>query len=124
MSISSGFEKRVKLSILQNFTYHEVENKTGISCSTLKRLASGDREPKLFEIRLIAKVTGVNPIWLAFGNGEDENTIEAFPSDITNEKNIQFRIIASINDMSLNDLIFTERLIKLIELQAIKTVSQ
>lgn len=33
-------------------------NETGISVSTLKRLASGEREPKLIEIRQIAKATG------------------------------------------------------------------
>ncbi|EPC5857655.1 helix-turn-helix domain-containing protein, partial [Escherichia coli] len=67
MAVDKECAERIRLSIIQNFTYDDIENETGISVSTLKRLASGEREPKLIEIRKIAKATGKNPVWLAFG---------------------------------------------------------
>ena len=39
MAADKACAERIKQSILQNFTYDDIENETGISVSTLKRLA-------------------------------------------------------------------------------------
>ncbi len=133
MAADKACAERIKQSILQNFTYDDIENETGISVSTLKRLASGDREPKLIEIRQIAKATGRNPVWLAFGADADYNKAEAPSStatlnesvigyDVGNAVNavdqeVKIRVIAAIKDMRQEDVVFIERMTELLNLQ-------
>lgn len=135
MAADKACAERIKQSILQNFTYDDIENETGISVSTLKRLASGDREPKLIEIRQIAKATGRNPVWLAFGADADadHNKAEAPSSTATlNEsvigynvgnagnavdQEVKIRVIAAIKDMRQEDVVFIERMTELLNLQ-------
>ncbi|EDK4789787.1 XRE family transcriptional regulator, partial [Salmonella enterica] len=42
--------ERIKNVILENSTYEELAEKTGISVSTLVRIASGKTEPKFSDI--------------------------------------------------------------------------
>ncbi|EHG1911016.1 helix-turn-helix transcriptional regulator, partial [Salmonella enterica subsp. enterica serovar Enteritidis] len=46
--------ERIKNVILENSTYEELAEKTGISVSTLVRIASGKTEPKFSDIIKIA----------------------------------------------------------------------
>ncbi|HDV9371303.1 TPA: helix-turn-helix transcriptional regulator, partial [Escherichia coli] len=133
MAADKACAERIKQSILQNFTYDDIENETGISVSTLKRLASGDREPKLIEIRQIAKATGRNPVWLAFGNdaGYEIETVSADmklveptaryeikgATDSSADHEVKIRVIAAIKDMRLEDVVFIERMTELLNLQ-------
>lgn len=124
--------ERIKASILGNFTYDDIENETGISARTLKRLASGEREPKLSEIRQIAYATGKNPIWLAFGDtntplaehaytiGNDKvglNLNESDQQNLTIEgAGIKMRVLTAISEMPDEDVSFLERFIDLLNL--------
>lgn len=60
--------ERIKNVILENSTYEELAEKTGISVSTLVRIASGKTEPKFSDIIKIAMVTGVDLNELAHGD--------------------------------------------------------
>lgn len=132
MAADKACAERIKQSILQNFTYDDIENETGISVSTLKRLASGDREPKVIEIRQIAKATGRNPVWLAFGadagygieSPSSTQTLDEVPvtygvkapeTSVDHESKI--RVIAAIKDMRQEDVAFIERMTELLNLQ-------
>jgi transcriptional regulator with XRE-family HTH domain len=124
--------ERIKSSILSNFTYDDIENETGISARTLKRLASGEREPKLSEIRQIAYATGKNAIWLAFGDVNTPLAEHAYA--IGNEKiglnldphnkqnltleaaGIKMRVLTAISEMQDEDVTFLERFIDLLNL--------
>ncbi|EHW1679335.1 helix-turn-helix transcriptional regulator [Salmonella enterica] len=130
MAADKECAERIRLSIIQNFTYDDIENETGISVSTLKRLASGEREPKLIEIRQIAKATGKNPVWLAFG----ESTLsspEGVSEDMTafgygvdfklqghaaGEAAAKTRLMAAIRDIDKDDVVFLEKFIDLLNL--------
>lgn len=111
--------KRIKQSILQSLTYDDVENETGISTSTLKRLASGEREPKLRDIKAIAKATGKNPVWLAFGGfpntGDSENTHDQ-PGNISDIELIQTGLITMIKNLDIQDALLIERIVSLLNL--------
>ncbi|HHY0813580.1 TPA: helix-turn-helix domain-containing protein, partial [Klebsiella pneumoniae] len=52
--------ERIKKVILEHSTYEELAEKTGISVSTLVRIASGKTEPKFSDIIQIAKITGAD----------------------------------------------------------------
>ncbi len=124
--------ERIKASILGNFTYDDIENETGISARTLKRLASGERDPKLGEIRQIAYATGKNPIWLAFGDtstplaehaytiGNEKvglNLNESDKQNLTIEgAGIKMRVLTAISEMQDEDVSFLERFIDLLNL--------
>lgn len=130
MAVDKECAERIRQSIIQNFTYDDIENETGISVSTLKRLASGEREPKLIEIRKIAKATGKNPVWLAFG----ESTLplpEGLGEDMTafgygvdfklqgheaGEAAAKIRLMAAIRDIDKEDVVFLEKFIDLLNL--------
>lgn len=131
MAADKACAERIKQAILQNFTYDDIENETGISVSTLKRLASGDREPKLIEIRQIAKATGRNPVWMAFG-ADAGYSVETLSSgmevrepqaeysvlpDNTGDSEVKIRVIAAIKDMRSEDVVFIERMTELLNLQ-------
>lgn len=130
MAADKECAERIRQSIIQNFTYDDIENETGISVSTLKRLASGEREPKLIEIRKIAKATGKNPVWLAFGEstlalsehyGED---MAAFGYGVdfqlkghsATEAAAKTRLMAAIRDIEPEDIVFLEKFIDLLNL--------
>lgn len=121
---------RIKRSILKNFTYDDIENETGISVSTLKRITSGSREPKLSEIIRIAKAIGKNPIWLTFGQSTHRRTIDAVRSnEISNEikendvstlDRLKLVLMVSIDALdNENDL---QYLIKTVDLMALDKV--
>lgn len=130
MAADKECAERIRLSIIQNFTYDDIENETGISVSTLKRLASGEREPKLIEIRQIAKATGKNPVWLAFGESTlplPEGTgeeIKAFGYGVdfelkghaASEASAKIRLMAAIRDIDKEDVAFLEKFIDLLNL--------
>lgn len=60
--------ERIKNVILENSTYEELAEKTGISVSTLVRIATAKTEPKFSDIIKIAMVTGVDLNELAHGD--------------------------------------------------------
>ena len=121
MAADKECAERIRQSIIQNFTYDDIENETGISVSTLKRLASGEREPKLIEIRKIAKATGKNPVWLAFGESTlalSEHYGEDFQLKGHNatEAAAKTRLMAAIRDIEPEDIVFLEKFIDLLNL--------
>ena len=63
--------ERIKKVILEHSTYEELAEKTGISVSTLVRIASGKTEPKFSDIIQIAKITGADLNTLAYGYALD-----------------------------------------------------
>lgn len=63
--------ERIKKVILEHSTYEEISEKTGISVSTLARMAAGKTEPKFCDIIEIAKITGKDLNTLAYGYAID-----------------------------------------------------
>ncbi|HHP7419225.1 helix-turn-helix transcriptional regulator [Providencia rettgeri] len=126
--------ERIKSSILSNFTYDDIENETGISARTLKRLAAGERDPKINEIREIARATGKNPIWLAFGDlnttlGEHAYFFSSdkvgvnFPEHTTLDvADRKMRVLTAVTDLPDEDVAFIERFIDLLNLD--RTISK
>lgn len=122
MKFDEKCAERIRLSIISSFTYDDIENETGISVSSLKRIASGERDPKLTEIRKIAKATGKNPVWLAFGNIEivDAN-LSRLPnfnnSDSEQEEIKKLLLITDIKDLDNEQLDFVSKIIELVKLK-------
>lgn len=67
----SNVDNGIKKVILEHSTYEELAEKTGISVSTLVRIASGKTEPKFSDIIQIAKITGADLNTLAYGYALD-----------------------------------------------------
>ncbi|MDO6499250.1 helix-turn-helix domain-containing protein [Photobacterium sanguinicancri] len=63
---------RFKKAILSTGTYEEISESTGISVSTLVRIASGKTEPKLSDAIKIAHACGVNIEYLALGTSQEQ----------------------------------------------------
>jgi transcriptional regulator with XRE-family HTH domain len=62
--------ERIKKAILEYSTYEELAEKSGISVSTLVRIAAGKTEPKFGDVLKIAEVTGVNLYKIAYDSPE------------------------------------------------------
>lgn len=60
--------ERIKKAILDHSTYEELAEKSGISVSTLVRIAAGKTEPKFSDVIQIARITGTDLNVLAHGD--------------------------------------------------------
>jgi transcriptional regulator with XRE-family HTH domain len=74
-TLEKEISERLKNAILSNGGYEIISQKTGISLSTLKRTASGKTEPKFSTVALIAKETGKNLSFIAYGTGPEDATV-------------------------------------------------
>lgn len=59
---------RIKSILLENHTYEEMERRTGISKSTLVRIATNKTDPKATDLEKIAQATGKSMDWICFGD--------------------------------------------------------
>lgn len=102
--------ERIKKAILNTSTYEDISDKTGISVSTLVRIASGKTEPKFSDIIQIAKVTGVDLNEIAYGtyidikkdavvenNNEDSDVVDAHNFIVWNLSSLDKRDILSMS---------------------------
>ena len=60
-------EERIKQSIKNNGGYESISDITGINSRTLKRMASGETEPKFKDIIALSQATGLSCDYFAFG---------------------------------------------------------
>ena len=60
--------ERIKQSVKNNGGYEAVSDITGINSRTLKRMASGETEPKFKDIIAISQATGLSCDFFAFGS--------------------------------------------------------
>jgi transcriptional regulator with XRE-family HTH domain len=65
------YERARDLVAQQKVSHEAIAEKIGRGRSTVSGWLSGDREPKLDEISMLAKALGVSARWLLFGDPED-----------------------------------------------------
>ena len=65
----SNYPERIRLAIIDNGGYEYVSEITGISVSTLKRIAAGKTQPKFIDVVDISEATRTPLMVLAYGNG-------------------------------------------------------
>lgn len=65
------YERARDLATQQKVSHETIAERIGRGRSTVSGWLSGDREPKLDEISMLAKALGVSSRWLLFGEGED-----------------------------------------------------
>lgn len=65
----SNFAERVRHAIIDNGGYEYVSEITGISISTLKRIAAGKTQPKFKDVVDISEATRTPLMVLTYGNG-------------------------------------------------------
>ncbi|MFT2790564.1 helix-turn-helix domain-containing protein [Serratia sp. T13T92] len=70
------YERARDLAAQQKVSHEAIAEKIGRGRSTVSGWLSGDREPKLDEINMLAKALGVSSRWLLFGDPEDFKPIE------------------------------------------------
>ncbi|MGD8230415.1 helix-turn-helix domain-containing protein [Vibrio sp. TRT 1302] len=81
-----ALSERVKHAIKDNGGYDLTSEYTGISVSTLKRIAAGKTEPKFKDIVSIAEATRTPLMFLAYGNGSVlESKFEMLMADMIRE---------------------------------------
>lgn len=78
----------------------------GVSQSTIKNWESGETEPRISDILTLSKITGENPVFLAFGD----------LSEIENEDQIE--LTSSILSLEDKDLETAKEIIKALSLQS------
>lgn len=110
MNPSKLIAKRIKESILEYGTYKMVSQKTGISQSTLVRIASGRTEPKFNDVISICKLTNKNIEELAYGSGfrRYEDTKNGCPDHI--DKAID-NIMWNLNKIDENDILTLSKIV-------------
>lgn len=65
------YERARDLAAQQKISHEAIAERIGRGRSTVSGWLSGDREPKLDEISMLAKALGVTSRWLLFGEPED-----------------------------------------------------
>ncbi|WP_455872002.1 helix-turn-helix domain-containing protein [Serratia proteamaculans] len=65
------YERARDLAAQQKVSHEAIAERIGRGRSTVSGWLSGDREPKLDEISMLAKALGVSSRWLLFGEPED-----------------------------------------------------
>jgi len=85
--------KRIKTAILEAHTYEGMSEKTGISVSTLTRMAANKNEPRLADIIKICDNTSFSLNWIAYGTSEEISSTK----DQEEAKNIKtFRLYTGL----------------------------
>ncbi|HFE0786610.1 TPA: helix-turn-helix domain-containing protein [Escherichia coli] len=102
--------ERIKNVILENSTYEELAEKTGISVSTLVRIASGKTEPKFSDIIKIAMVTGVDLNELAHGDIKEDAMLK---NDEQNDEVVKAHnfIVWNISSLDKKDILSISRIV-------------
>lgn len=106
-------EKRIKKVILEHSTYEELAEKTGISVSTLVRIASGKTEPKFSDIIKIAMVTGVDLNELAHGDIVNIKEDAMIKNDGQNDEVVKAHnfIVWNISSLDKKDILAISRMV-------------
>lgn len=105
--------ERIKNVILENSTYEELAEKTGISVSTLVRIASGKTEPKFSDIIKIAMVTGVDLNELAHGDIVNIKEDAMLKNDEQNDEIVKAHnfIVWNISSLDKKDILSISRIV-------------
>lgn len=105
--------ERIKNVILENSTYEELAEKTGISVSTLVRIASGKTEPKFSDIIKIAMVTGVDLNELAHGDIVNIKEDAMLKNDEQNDEVVKAHnfIVWNISSLDKKDILSVSRMV-------------
>ncbi|EAN0131306.1 XRE family transcriptional regulator [Salmonella enterica] len=105
--------ERIKNVILENSTYEELAEKTGISVSTLVRIASGKTEPKFSDIIKIAMVTGVDLNELAHGDIVNIKEDAMLKNDEQNDEVVKAHniIVWNISSLDKKDILSISRIV-------------
>ncbi|WP_250951781.1 helix-turn-helix domain-containing protein [Escherichia coli] len=105
--------ERIKNVILENSTYEELAEKTGISVSTLVRIASGKTEPKFSDIIKIAMVTGVDLNELAHGDIVNIKEDAMLKNDEQNDEVVKAHnfIVWNISSLDKKDILSISRMV-------------
>ena len=105
--------ERIKNVILENSTYEELAEKTGISVSTLVRIASGKTEPKFSDIIKIAMVTGVDLNELAHGDIVNIKEDAMLKNDKQNDEVVKAHnfIVWNISSLDKKDILYISRIV-------------
>lgn len=103
----------IKNVILENSTYEELAEKTGISVSTLVRIASGKTEPKFSDIIKIAMVTGVDLNELAHGDIVNIKEDAMLKNDEQNDEVVKAHnfIVWNISSLDKKDILSISRIV-------------
>lgn len=72
------YERARSLAAQQKVSHEAIAERIGRGRSTVSGWLSGDREPKLDEISMLAKALGVSSRWLLFGEPEDAKATEQY----------------------------------------------
>ncbi len=86
---------RIKKAIIDNGGYQNISDVTGISKSTLARMAANQTEPKLKDVMAISKATGVSLNYIAYGMLTEDEEESAL-----NEKKMFNLILNLVNHFS------------------------
>ncbi|EOA0846021.1 helix-turn-helix domain-containing protein [Escherichia coli] len=94
-------------------TYEELAEKTGISVSTLVRIASGKTEPKFSDIIKIAMVTGVDLNELAHGDIVNIKEDAMIKNDGQNDEVVKAHnfIVWNISSLDKKDILAISRMV-------------
>ncbi len=105
--------ERIKNVILENSTYEELAEKTGISVSTLVRIASGKTEPKFSDIIKIAMVTGIDLNELAHGDIVNIKEDAMLKNDEQNDEVVKAHnfIVWNISSLDKKDILSISRIV-------------
>ncbi|EEN7453837.1 helix-turn-helix transcriptional regulator [Salmonella enterica] len=105
--------ERIKNVILENSTYEELAEKTGISVSTLVRIASGKTEPKFSDIIKIAMVTGVDLNELTHGDIVNIKEDAMLKNDEQNDEVVKAHnfIVWNISSLDKKDILSISRIV-------------
>ena len=105
--------ERIKKVILEHSTYEELAEKTGISVSTLVRIASGKTEPKFSDIIKIAMVTGVDLNELAHGDIVNIKEDAMLKNDEQNDEVVKAHnfIVWNISSLDKKDILSISRIV-------------
>ncbi|XBS71128.1 helix-turn-helix domain-containing protein [Acerihabitans sp. KWT182] len=77
------FERARELAAQQKIAHEKIAERIGRGRSTVSGWLAGEREPKLQELSLLAKVLGVTPQYLLFGDQDQYDNSQIMPySDV------------------------------------------
>lgn len=105
--------ERIKNVILENSTYEELAEKTGINVRTLVRIATAKTEPKFSDIIKIAMVTGVDLNELAHGDIVNIKGDAMLKNDEQNDEVVKAHnfIVWNISSLDKKDILSISRMV-------------
>ncbi|EDJ2571174.1 helix-turn-helix domain-containing protein [Escherichia coli] len=105
--------ERIQNVILENSTYEELAEKTGINVRTLVRIATAKTEPKFSDIIKIAMVTGVDLNELAHGDIVNIKEDAMLKNDEQNDEVVKAHnfIVWNISSLDKKDILSISRMV-------------